>query len=319
MQILPLSQAHIPEAAAFFIQNYHKQRQSTPLLPAAMEDKQRVEQMLKASFDASSALVAIEHGNVVGYLGWYLVDHFRGSKRKGAYIPEWGHAAAEGDKGKIYQAIYRCAAERWAEAGCQVHAITLLAEDQAAEKAWFWNGFGLTVIDAIRPMQPLERVRETGVTIRKATSADAAALSQLDAEHWQHYVRSPVFMPFRSGKDADQNIASFARSNNSVWLAEDGGELAGFLRFDGYDFDSVAILESEDGIIITGAYVRPAYRGRKVAVALLDAALRDYQSRGYKYCAVTFEFFNPEAASFWPCYFEPVCLSALRVPENTQD
>jgi GNAT superfamily N-acetyltransferase len=67
---------------------------------------------------------------------------------------------------------------------------------------------------------------------------------------------------------------------------------------------------------ITGAYVRPAYRGRKVGAALLDAASRDYASRGFTCCAVNFESFNPEAASFWMRYFEPVCLSVLRVPET---
>jgi hypothetical protein len=52
-----------------------------------------------------------------------------------------------------------------------------------------------------------------------------------------------------------------------------------------------------------------------VAVALLDAALRDYQAHGLTFCAVNFESFNPEAAAFWMKYFEPVCLSVVRVPE----
>jgi hypothetical protein len=33
-------------------------------------------------------------------------------------------------------------------------------------------------------------------------------------------------------------------------------------------------------------------------------------------CAVNFESFNPEAATFWMRYFEPVGLSVMRVPEN---
>jgi hypothetical protein len=53
-----------------------------------------------------------------------------------------------------------------------------------------------------------------------------------------------------------------------------------------------------------------------VAAALLDAALRDYASQGFTCCAVNFESFNPEAVSFWMRYFEPVCLSVLRVPET---
>lgn len=70
-----------------------------------------------------------------------------------------------------------------------------------------------------------------------------------------------------------------------------------------------------DTVTISGAYVLPAYRGRRVAVALLDAALRNYQACGMRLCAVNFESFNPEAAPFWMKYFEPVCLSVVRVPE----
>jgi len=62
--------------------------------------------------------------------------------------------------------------------------------------------------------------------------------------------------------------------------------------------------------------VRPEYRGRGAAPALLDAALRDYAARGFERCAVDFESFNPEAASFWVNYFKPVCYSLMRVPET---
>jgi hypothetical protein len=61
------------------------------------------------------------------------------------------------------------------------------------------------------------------------------------------------------------------------------------------------------------------YRGRKAAVALLDAALRDYADRGLTCCAVNFESFNPEAASFWMKYFDPVGLSVMRVPESSPE
>jgi hypothetical protein len=57
------------------------------------------------------------------------------------------------------------------------------------------------------------------------------------------------------------------------------------------------------------------YRGRK-ALALWDAALRDYADRGLTCCTVNFESFNPEAAPFWMKYFDPVGLSVMRVPES---
>ena len=103
---------------------------------------------------------------------------------------------------------------------------------------------------------------------------------------------------------------------NSIWLALDHNSLIGFIRCAGYDFDGVAMVESEQMIAITGAYMRPAYRGQKVACAVLGAALRDYADRGLTCCTVNFESFNPEAVTFGLKDFEPAGLSVVRVPEN---
>jgi len=246
----------------------------------------------------------------VGYMSWYIVDHFRKTDRKGAYCPEWGHSSVEEAKPRIYRAMYRVAAAQWAAAGCQVHCVTLLAQDRTAEQVWFWNGFGLIVVDGVRPMRPLDSPCSTTVSIRKATQADAPILAILDVEHCRHYGTSPVFMVPPHNNDAAEFAEFLSLPRNSVWLAMDGEVPVGFIRYDGYHSDGVEIVNSE-----TGAYVRPAYRGRKVGAALLDAALRDYASQGFTCCAVNCESFNPEAVSFWMRYFEPVCLSVLRVPE----
>jgi len=267
-------------------------------------------------FQQCPGVIAVEADRLVGYLGWFVVDRFRATDRRGAYVPAWGHATVRHLQPEIYRTLYRAAAEQWSAAGCGVHAITLLAHDQAAQQAWFWNGFGLTVVDAVRPMQPLTTAYRTDLAIRKATPADAATLAALDAEHRQHYTRSPIFMAPRASTTADQFVEFVSHPKNSVWLALDREGPIGFLRFEGYELDGVAIVESDQTIGITSAYVRPVYRGRKAAVALLDAALRDYAARGFTCCAVDFESFNPEAATFWMKYFQPVGLSVLRVPEN---
>jgi ribosomal protein S18 acetylase RimI-like enzyme len=315
MQISTFHRALIPEAANLFVQCYQQQRQATLILPEVMADACTVETMLAKLMESCPGVVALEDGQLIGYMSWFLVEKFRGTERKGAYVPEWGHACLAQDKTNIYGAMYRAAAAQWARAGCQVHALTLLAHDRNAEKVWFWNGFGLTVVDAIRPMSPLNIWYTTDLLIRKATAEDADVLTELDAEHWFHYTQPPVFMPYRKGRDAAENVEFLSQPKNSVWLAFDGDLPVGFIRYEGYDFDTAAILESEEGVTITGAYVRPAYRGRKAALALLDAGLRDYQARGLKHCAVNFEAFNPEAVSFWMKYFEPVCFSVVRVPE----
>jgi GNAT superfamily N-acetyltransferase len=88
------------------------------------------------------------------------------------------------------------------------------------------------------------------------------------------------------------------------------------MRFEPSGGSGVAVVDAPDQIANTGAFIRPAYRGRKVASALLDTALRHYAAQGFTRCSVDFESLNPEAVSFWLRFFEPVCFSLMRVPER---
>jgi GNAT superfamily N-acetyltransferase len=313
MELTTFKPDYYPDMAALFIGNFKTLRQSVPILPDALEAPEEVITRLRDWLAGCPGVVALDAGKVVGYLGWFVVEEFRGTERRGAYVPEWGHAAAEPT---IYRAMYRTAATHWREAGCGVHAITLLAHNDDAAKAWFWNSFGLTVVDAIRPIQPLDIAPLSGIEIRKAGTSDIDALCALEVEHAQHYTAPPIQMMAYEPKDAAALEAFLSEPHNSLWLALDGDTYAGYMRFEPNGDGAVAIVEASDKIANTGAFVRPAYRGRKLAPALLDAALRDYAAQGFTRCSVDFESFNPEAASFWLRYFTPVCYSLTRIPER---
>lgn len=316
MVIAPLQPQHLPEAAQLFTRRFHQLRQAVPILPDAFEDPSRVAQRLTCLVGSAFGVAAFEGNQLVGYLTWVLLENFRGAGRKAAYSPEWGHAALEGKEIGVYRALYRAASQQWAQAGCQIHALTLLARDRATEQAWFWNGFGLLVVDAVRPMLPVGAAACPGLELHKAASAEAATIAELDFEHCQHYAQAPIFMAPPAPDSPDQAAAFMAHPQNSYWLAVYQGVPAGFLKFEAHSQGAADILESDRKIAITGAFVRPEFRGRRIAPALLDAAQIDYAAQGYTCCSVDFESFNPEAASFWPRYFEPVCLSVARVPET---
>lgn len=322
MKIIPFQKEHLPEAARLFVENYKQQRLVTCAAPAIMEDEGRVSSMLEKLMTHFPTAAAIEDGRLVGYLGAYLVDHFRETKRKGAYCPEWAHGAVNGKKPEVYRSLYRHLAGQWAAAGCGVHAITLLANDKEAFGIWCWNGFGMVVVDGVRPLQPFRSISPAGapspkgITIRMANLADAAALADLDVEHWQHYARPPVFMVPQIPDDEQKWKDFLSDSQNSVWLALVNNQAAGFLRFNGSNYQATEVLNAENSFCITGAYVRLEVRGLGVASALLEAALRDYSTRGFERGVVDFESFNPEAASFWPRFFDPVCFSLMRIPES---
>ena len=317
LTITLFEQKYIPEAPGLFIRNFQALRRSFPVLPDHFEEPQRVAQHLDGLFAGCPGTAALEDGRLVGYMGWYLLDDFRNTGRKAAYCPEWGHAAAPENQARIYRALYRAASAAWFEAGCLSQAITLLAHDPAVINTWFWNGFGLGVVDAVRPAAPLgTNPLAAGLEIRRATTADAEMLAVLEAEHVRHYAEPPTLMePFRPGTPVEF-IDLLRDPRNCAWLALDGAQPAGYLRFEASGHGAADVVSGERTIANTGAYVRPAYRGRGAAPAMLDAALRDFSTRGITCCSVDFEAFNPEAAAFWPRYFDAVCLSVFRTPER---
>ncbi len=315
MEILPLQPEHLDQAAAMFVERFKALRAAIPTLPDQMEDPAHVCTRLARLLTRGSGMVAFEEGRMVGYLSAFMVEAFRGTSRKGAYCPEWGHTADAGRQAEIYRALYRASSARWAEAGCQVHAISLLANNRAAIDTWFWNGFGLVVVDGIRPAQPVGSSLTTHLQVRRAGPGDVPAICELDAEHCRHYTQPPVFMAPVHLRSEAENLEFLQVAGSALWMGWDGSRPAGFMRFDARDFDSVDILKGEGGVKINGAYIRPEYRRHGLSKALLNAALSDYQARGMKYCAVNFESFNPEAAALWPRYFELAAYSVLRVPE----
>lgn len=316
MEITAFKQDYLTDMTGLFVENFRKLRAAVPILPDLMEDTQKVTDMLAGLMESCQGIVALDQGRVVGYMGWYLTNDFRGTGRKGSYCPEWGHGAIETHKAMVYRALYRAAAERWTEIGCKSHALTLLAHDQAAKDVWFWNGFGLTVVDAIRSIDSIEVSLPGDVCIRKATPDDLQILRDLEIEHAAHYQKPPVLMSAYDPVEVDELAAFIREPRNSIWLALDGDRAMGYARFDADNSDAVAIVKSQDRVSNTGLFVRPQYRGRKIALAMINAALSDYATQGFRRCSVDFESFNPEAAVFWTRYFTPVGLSVVRVPER---
>ncbi len=310
-----MNSAFLPQAANLFCEKFKNLRQVVACIPASLEEPQPVIDRLDYLTNQCPAVMALDNGQLVGYLAAWLIEDFRHTRRKAAYSPEWGHAALPGQEHRVYRALYRIAADRWTASGCQVHAITLLASDHLAEKTWFWNGFGLVVVDAVRPsthwaFHP-RVLSESAKPLRAIFLSCAFWMTSTGAITLVHLFTCPL------AQAGMQPIWThfWPIPHNSVWLALDGNDPAGFICFSTKHQDSVEILEADSIISITGAYVRPAYRGRGIATHLVDRALQDYARQGFTCCSVDFESANPEAASFWPRYFEPVCYSLMRIPE----
>jgi GNAT superfamily N-acetyltransferase len=313
MHIASFTPAQVNEAAAMFVASFTRLRDAVPAVPDTFGSPETVATRL----DEMQGVAAVDaDGRLLGYLtSWFPIERFRDTTRTGAYVPEWGHGAVAAAPAAVHHALYRAASSAWSAAGCEVHAVTVLAGDDRTRDRWWWSGFGMGPVDAIRPTTPLGAPAVPDVTVRAATVTDRGSLATLDLEHRRAYTLPPVFMPLRPADDEAGWAAFLSQARGSVWLAEDGaGVPIGFLRFD-REFGGCDLVASDDGVFISGAYVRAPHRGRGIATALLDAGLAHHAAAGRAYCAVDFEAFNPEAATFWLRWFAPVAHSLLRIPE----
>ncbi len=317
MDIVPFNKELIPAAAELFITNYSCLREQVPLLPDHMADAALIADKLNHLIGASPAFAAVDGDQFLGYIGAFFVDHFRDTDRKVAYCPEWGHGLLPNADQRIYRALYRMASAEWSAAGCHGHAISLLTHDPAIQKTWFWQGFGMIVVDALRSLTPVNDRQPQGYTVRQATADDIPALVEIETEHWQHYAQPPLFMVSDNARDADKFAEFLAGEQNSAWIATgDDGAVWSYMLFAGEGFGAASIVGSTTTTQIVGAYTLPAYRGRGAAVGVMNAALAYYAARNFDRCSVDFESFNPEASYFWMKYFEPVCYSLMRMPER---
>jgi len=311
VDIVPFEAAHAPAAAHAFVTELRALRRRVPALSAAFQDHVAVTERLSHA----RGYAAVEDGRLVGYLtSSHPLARFRRTGRTGAYVPEWGHAVIHPNVAGVYNALHRQASRAWVADGCGVHAISILAHQPAVLDTWFRAGFGLAIVDAVRPTSALGAVAPPGVRLRTATAGDAPDLADLDVEHVRHYAQPPMFM-VSPPATAEEGWRRFLDTEGNVaLLVEDGDGPFGFMRFT-REFDGAAIMQDASGAFVSGAYVRPQRRQRGVAAALLDAGLQHLRQRGLRTCALDFESFNPEASAFWLRHFTPVCMSLMRIPE----
>lgn len=311
MEIVDLTADLLAPAAALLAADARALGERVRALPAACGDPANIAGLQAGVLKPGSALAAVDGDSLLGFLGWQLVDDFRGTGRRAAYSPvHANHLAATS-----HQALYSAASERWAAAGCEVHALTCVAGRADLERLWFERGFGALVADALRSTEPLDVPRVEGVELRAARPDDASALAALDVEHCAHYTAPPALMAPRPADTAEEFVRLLHDDSDAVWVAEGPDGLASFLRFDPAARDVCVLSRAPGTIGINGAFTRHSWRGRGVAAALLAAATENFRERGVARVAVDYELINPPAAAFWPRWFDVVAMSVMRIPE----
>lgn len=309
IQIEPFDAAHIEQAAGLAARNYQEERSVVPELP----DGDYVPQLrdeLGALAGNGLGVAAVQSGNVVGFLACCepMPNHF--GTTLGTFSPIHAHGAIAEGRRMIYARLYQAAAERWVNNGILSHAIALYAHDREVVDGFFWNGFGLRCVDAIRDCSPIAAKPFKGCTVKRLSVSDAdVLLSQTNALR-RHLLQTPMFIPLFTPLKLEDLVQWMLREGNEFHGAYVAGRLVSYLKLSPTGENSAC--SAPDMRNICGAYTLPEHRASGVSVHLLMEVVMQLRERGFTRCGVDFESFNPNASGFWLKFFKPYTYSVVR-------
>jgi len=314
MRIVDFTYEHIETAVRIARQSYEAERSFVSMLPAVEEFPD-----LRPYAENKLGVAAFEEDEMVGYLCAVppFSHAFGSTDAVGVFSPLHANGTVPENRAKIYARMYQAAGDKWAKAGASSHAVCLYAHDKTGQEQFFRQGFGLRCIDAIRGMDEIE----TGPGLDSGMSCIAACefaelrpeeyINVLPLDHMldAHMAASPAFILRPSA-----TMASFAdmaaRSNSRYFAARNQGRIIAFIKVErgGETF----ICETPNYMHITGAYCLSEYRGKKLALHLLNFVIRTLKGEGYTRLGVDFESINPTAYGFWLKYFTAYTHSVAR-------
>lgn len=321
--ITDFNRSHMEMALAIAKAEYDKERIHVPALP-------EVDMLpgLEHFADNNLGVAAFEGERMLGFLGAYYPteDHFGSTKVRGTFSPVHAHGVIQEpltgsnvdrdccNRERIYSLLYQEAAKKWVGAGIRSHAIALYTHDQEAVRSFFYNGFGLRCIDAVRSLdeilQPLDICPQIAeqINYREVPREEWKLLLEQNNALIAHLGESPAFM-----KHSLLDITDFQARNSEhtrYVAAESGGSYIAYLKLDksGENFAT----ETGSMMNICGAYCMPAYRGSGIYHNLLSYTINTLREEGYRQLGVDCESFNPTARGFWLKYFTEYTHSVVR-------
>ena len=309
MQVVPLGEEHLQDAAALVSRRYQRLREQVPSLPPRYAETSILLPMLRDIAGAGPGVAAIQGGRLAGFLSGWLIPSFRG--KRSAFSPEWANAAELENSPRIYKAMYAHVSASWVADGYTTHLIGLLANDCDGLEGWHWLGFGMLAADAVRDLQPAPGP-DTHVEIRRAGLQDLEQVKALHEALAQYMAAPPIFLVRAHERDQSYYEEWLQNPDRTVWLAFQDGDVVAYMRQGPASEDASTIIYDDGTTSITGAFTREGARGRGIATALLNRSLAWARAKGYERCAVDFEPMNPLATRFWLRHFQPACYAVVR-------
>lgn len=258
--IRKLKNCHLEDVAEIALKNYQVERNSVSFLPPGNNFKHLIRSRLKKLIAEETGAVARANGKIIGFIAGYKINDFWGNC-KGIYCPDYGHGVIGDNCKKIYQKLYKYSADRWVENGFTHHALTIYAHDRETVDTFFWLGFGLRCIDAMRKTTAIKK-NYTDVNISEIGKERIPEIADLQEELHNYFKKSPIFMPAEKA-DPEKYLENWLKNKNRhLWAAYKDDEAVGFMKIE--PKGERLITESEEVMNITGAYVKQEYESQKL-------------------------------------------------------
>lgn len=304
----PVGSQHIEEATELIMEAYDREKEAVPSLPENKYYdlfKEGIEDVLSRG----SGFAAIDGGKMIGFLVGYEGNGEFFGKYPGVLVPIYGHAICQKYGQRVWQELYRRAAERWVKDGRITHVVSTFAHDQKKLDTLFWLGFGHRCVDAIRNVSSIGN-DNPNIEIRKGEEKDLPSIADMHGEHISYYKKSPIFMPTTEVDPLKDIREWFEQDNSHLWIAYIDEKPVGYMKIEptGDSF----ISKHPDLMNVTGAYVRENSRGSRVGMLLLNRIQYWLQENDYPLCGVDFESINTLGSNFWTKHFTPYRFSLLR-------
>ena len=308
IKYLSVNKNYIDESVKMVTTAYDKEREVVQILP---DDNFRdyFYSAINRLFTQGTGLAAFNRNRLVGFLSGVPVDKFHGT-RPGIYCPIYGHGAVEDNQSEIYRGLYEQAAKMWVVKNLSTHAITMFSHQQDLINTFFWQGFGMRCIDAIRKTSTIN-VQNSAVYIKKSTLKDAEKLADIHAQ-LNHYLRqSPMFMINKKDTDEVQKHIQFLQEKNChEWVAYRNDVPIGCIKIQ--PMAETFVSDHPSVMNIKWMYVVEGERRTGAGTLLLNTLQEWLLQHKYPLCGVDYESINPLGSRFWMKYFTPYTYSLVR-------
>jgi len=303
MDIVTFSPNHIQQAIRIITDNYEEERKQVPVLPEIPEIPD-----LGEFADNGLGVAAFEKNEMLGFLCCH--EPFDFGKIKNSFSPVHGHGAISKNRNRIYAYLYQSAADVWVSKGVFRHAIALYAHDTEAVSSFFWNGFGLRCIDAIRPVEKIKSEPAEDFEFGDLPQDEIVKILPLKNGLASHLNESPVFMrvpPF----DGVKIVEITRRRQSRCFYAKKNNRIIAYIEImaRGENFATYG----KKMMNICGAFMVPEYCGSGIYTQLLNYLLQQLETENFIRLGVDYESINPTAKGFWLKYFTPYTYSVVRV------